>query len=753
MLLVEDDEDWAELIRHMVRDAPFPCEFIAVSNADTALAQLSDADWDVALLDYRLGPSTAIELMRAPGFVRAGVPAIVLTNDERPYAEALAAGAVDYLVKSELTAVLLHRAIRYAVERQRIADDRRRVEVQQAHLASIVEFSDDAIFSRTLDGHILTWNAGAERLYGYSTVEAIGQHVRMLIADEVHHRLPAIFDTIRAGGSVRQWETLSRDKNGRSFPVVLTISPTRDLEGRVNGAATVARDITEQKRFQTALAESEAELSHIFNLSPDMLCTANAQGYLTRTNATWQRVLGYPEVELLSTPFLAFVHPDDQQATLAELERLARGEVTFGFTNRYRTVDGHYRWIEWHAQADTSAGVIYAVARDQTERRLLEQQLRQAQKMDAIGQLAGGVAHDFNNILTAIHGFTEFALERVAAGDPVERDLREVVKACDRASTLTRQLLAFSRKQMLAAEVLDLGVVVNRMTAMLARIIGEDIALSIRSAPGLGVIHADRGQIEQVLLNLAVNARDAMPSGGKLAIEVANVELDDMFISRHPGSAAGPHVALAVSDTGCGMTEEVKSRMFEPFFTTKEAGKGSGLGLSTVYGIIKQSGGSIWVYSEVGVGSSIKIYLPRTDAVTTAAASPQSTSEALDGTETILVVEDQAEVRQVAESALRRRGYTVLSACGATDAEARIDAHPGVVHLLLTDVVMPESSGRDLAERLCRRHPHLRVLYMSGYTDDAVVRRGVLSREMAFLEKPFTAKGLLRAVRGVLDGR
>jgi two-component system cell cycle sensor histidine kinase/response regulator CckA len=738
VLLVDDDRSWADFTEELLSEHRPRFEVTHAADFQSAVERFAGDTFDVALVDYRLGAETGVELLRTAAVQDADVPVIMLTSDSRVDAEALAAGAVDYLVKSELTQPVLQRALRYAVERHRIS-------AQQAHLASIVESSADAIFSRTLDGQLLSWNGGAERLYGYSAAEIVGRDVSMLLAPTDRAALPGILSSITAGECIQQRELQCVHKDGRIFPVLMTISPTRDRRGRIVGAATVAHDISESRKTQR-------ELDHIFNLSPDMLCTSNYEGYFTRTNASWQRVLGYSADELQREAFLSFVHPDDHASTVAELSRLAEGHTTFGFTNRYRTKEGRYRWIEWHSKADTASRVIYAVARDQTEHRLLEQQLRQAQKMEAVGQLAGGVAHDFNNILTAITGFSEFVLERLGPGDDTAADVHEILKACARAGSLTRQLLAFSRQQILAPEVLEPGAVVSRMSAMLGRIIGEDIDLAIRTPPPLGLVYADRGQLEQVLLNLVVNARDAMPSGGQLLIEVANVDLDSSFAQRHPGASAGPHVMLAVSDTGCGMTEQVRARLFEPFFTTKELGKGTGLGLATVYGIVKQSGGTVWVYSEPGAGSTFKIFLPRTDAAPVEDPAG-SMAERLDGTETILVVEDQVEVRQVVQLALERRGYRVLQASGAAEAEARLIAHGAPIDLLLTDVVMPQMSGSSLAARLQRHQPGLRVLFMSGYTDDAVVRHGVLTRDAAFLEKPFTATALLRAVRNVLDAR
>jgi signal transduction histidine kinase/ActR/RegA family two-component response regulator len=377
-------------------------------------------------------------------------------------------------------------------------------------------------------------------------------------------------------------------------------------------------------------------------------------------------------------------------------------------------------------------------------------QLEQAQKMDAIGRLAGGVAHDFNNLLTVILGRTDILLHPLKPDDPMRRGIELIQRTAGRAADLTRQLLAFSRKQVLDAVVLDLGAVTTDMKDMLGRLIGEDIALLTAPTPGLGRVKADRGQIEQVIMNLAVNARDSMPQGGRLILETANVDLDDEYVRRHVGARPGPHVMLAVSDTGAGIPREIQGHIFEPFFTTKEQGKGTGLGLATVYGIVKQSGGYIEVDSEPGRGTTFRIYLPRVDAASPADRPPRPAPVA-GGTETILLVEDEEGVRELARDILRASGYTVLEARNGAEALLLCERHQGPLHLLLTDVVMPRMSGRELAERLAPLRPDLRVLYMSGYTDDAVIRHGVLGAGTAFLQKPFTPAGLVQSVRDTLD--
>jgi signal transduction histidine kinase len=395
-----------------------------------------------------------------------------------------------------------------------------------------------------------------------------------------------------------------------------------------------------------------------------------------------------------------------------------------------------------------------ALAESKARSRSLEGQLLLSQKMEAIGRLAGGIAHDFNNILTAIGGYSDLLLADLPPDDARRGDVEEIHRATARAAALTQQLLAFSRRQVLQPKIVDLNALVSDIEKMLRRLIGEDILFAIVLHPRLGNVRADPGQIEQVIVNLAVNARDAMPNGGRLTIETRNVELDESYAIDHPTVIPGRYVLLAVSDTGIGMDDETKARIFEPFFTTKERGKGAGLGLATVYGIVQQTGGHIWPYSEAGKGTTMRVYLPRVDQPADPIARPGDAAPgALRGSETILLVEDEAPVRSVTRQLLERNGYTVREAADGPAALALLDgeAGPEQVDLLLTDVIMPGMSGRELADQLLVRHPQLRVLFMSGYTGDAVVRHGMLQPGLAYLEKPFRPPTLLRKVREVLD--
>jgi PAS domain S-box-containing protein len=396
---------------------------------------------------------------------------------------------------------------------------------------------------------------------------------------------------------------------------------------------------------------------------------------------------------------------------------------------------------------------ILSLTNDITEHRALEEQLRQAQRMESIGQLAGGVAHDFNNLLTAITGYSEISLRRLGIHHPVSKNIEQIRKAGTRAASLTRQLFAFSRRQMLQPRLLDLNALVSDMNSMLQRLIGEDIDLITILKSDLGQIKADPGQIEQVVMNLVVNARDAMPRGGMITIETTNVDLDRFYSRSHVSAVPGPCVLLAITDTGAGIDAATQKRIFEPFFTTKEIGKGTGLGLSTVYGIVKQSDGYIWVYSEVGKGTTFKVYLPRVDESEEAEPIGALQPEALSGRETVLIVEDEDQLRDLAQQILEENGYSVFTAANGADGLRVCEEFRGRFDLVITDVVMPLMSGTELAEKMAPLQPQAKVLYMSGYTNDSMVRHGVLEQQVLFLQKPFTPASFARKVREVLDGR
>jgi two-component system cell cycle sensor histidine kinase/response regulator CckA len=530
-------------------------------------------------------------------------------------------------------------------------------------------------------------------------------------------------------------------------------------------APAIERELRERRgrearrKAEAAFRASEERYRRIVETTNEGVWTIDAESKTTFVNARMAAMLGYEVTEVIGRPVFDFLVADAKEATKRNLDRRREGLAGQAEVALSRK-DGSEIWVLLDStpiRDDTGRfeGVL-AMVMDLTERRQAEQalreseaQLRQSQKMEAIGSLAGGVAHDFNNLLTVILSYAEVIASDLKATDPLLHDVQEIQKAGQRAAALTRQLLLFSRQQVAEPKVIDLNEVLLGMDKLLRRIIGEDIELSSVPPPDLGRVLADPGHIEQVIMNLVVNARDAMPKGGKLTIETANAVLDEDYVRTHLGSRAGPHVMLAVTDTGTGMDKAVQSRIFEPFFTTKEMGKGTGLGLSTVFGIVKQSNGSIWVYSEPGKGTTFKVYLPRTDAETEA-LKPGAPRTNVRGTETVLLVEDEDAVRRVARGILERQGYQVMEARNAGEALLICEKHAETIHLLLTDVVMPQMSGPEVAKRLMQTRPGMKVLCVSGYTDETVVRHGILEAGIAFLQKPYTPDALLRKVREVL---
>jgi len=626
VLMVEDSEDDALLVLRELRAAGYDLTHERVDTAAALEAALDRHPWDLVIGDYSMphfSGTAALGMLRQRGL---DVPYICVsgTITEELAVAAMKAGAHDYVTKGQLKRLLP------AIERElREAQGRATLRATEASFATLVEHAPVGIYRSSPEGRFLSVNAAVVRMLGYETGAQVLNldMARDVYADAAERQRLVERDTY----SDRQYDNVEatwKRRDGRLLTVQLSVRAVRNAAGRVDYYETFVRDVTDQRRLQ--------------------------------------------------------------------------------------------------------------------------QQVLQSQKMEAVGRLAGGVAHDFNNLLTVITSYSDLLLEDLAPGDAKRDDLEQVRKAADGAAALTRQLLAFSRQQVVEPRVVSLNTVVEGLQKILRRVIGEDIEVTIALAPDLESVRADVGQLEQVLMNLVVNARDAMPTGGRLTVETANVEHDPEYARDREAAAVRRFAMLAVTDTGCGMDEATKARIFEPFFTTKETGKGTGLGLATVYGIVKQAGGFIWVYSEPGQGTSFKIYLPAVDATaerTTAAA----TTPAPRGTETVLLVEDAAAVRAVTKQMLERQGYTVLE---APDGEAGLrlaQRHRGVIHLLLTDVVMPRVGGRELAEQLARLRPDVKVLYASGYTDDSVVRHGILESGTAYLQKPFSPESLARKVRDVLD--
>ncbi|HET9683177.1 MAG TPA: PAS domain-containing protein, partial [Gemmatimonadaceae bacterium] len=604
---------------------------------------------------------------------------------------------------------------------------------------------------------------GVRKLFGIDP-EAVVHDSDVLLSivhpderDELRRKARAV---ALEGGEFR-WEGRVILGSGEERFIEVVALDQRTADGSVLSDGLVV-DVTERRRAAQRLEESELRFRLASRATKDVLFDWDVATGRVMWGEALQSAFHYgaDAVETSYDWWLQRVNPVDASRMTASIAAVLGGAAeAWSEEYRFRRGDGTYAEVlaRGYVLRDAAGRALRMVGSmiDLSEHRQLEEQFRQAQKMEAVGRLAGGIAHDFNNLLTVIKASTGFLLEDLDRADPRREDARHVAEAAERAVGLTRQLLAFSRKQMLEPQVLDVNTVVENLRPMLVRLIGEDVTVEARLAERAGSVMADVGQLEQVLINLAVNARDAMPDGGRLVIETAEVTLDERYAqgyARHEQCAVlpGHYVMLAVSDTGTGMSPEVKARIFEPFYTTKESGKGTGLGLSTVYGIMKQSGGHVWVYSEPGEGTVFKLYFPRLEEAAT--VSLKRTGEFVaGGTETVLLVEDEASVRQLARRLLERQGYRVLECCNGRDALAQATAYGDHIHLILTDVVMPELSGRGLVERLRAVRPTAAVIYMSGYTDDEVLRRGMLEPGSLFVQKPFTPEGLLRTVREALN--
>jgi two-component system, cell cycle sensor histidine kinase and response regulator CckA len=555
---------------------------------------------------------------------------------------------------------------------------------------------------------------------------------------------------IESGRSIPLVEESQSTPKGDTITVLTSKVPLRDSNGEVNGVIGTYLDITDLKRAQ----EAHARLARAVEQSAEAIVITDAGGSIVYANPAFEKTTGYTREEAVGQNPRILKSGKQDAAFYREMwSVLSRGDVWRGrMTNKKKDGTLFEEDATISSIRDAAGKVVnyVAVKRDITNEMLLEQQLMQAQKMEAIGRLAGGVAHDFNNLLGVILGYGEIVHRALADDHSLKGKLEQVLKAGERAADLTRQLLAFGRKQVLQPKILDLNAVVSNMQKMLPRVLGEDVELATTLEPLLGSVMADPGQVEQVLMNLAVNARDALPDGGRITIETRNADLDESYAATHAPARAGSYVMLAVNDTGTGMDAATQARIFEPFFTTKKAGQGTGLGLSTVYGIVKQSGGYVWVYSEVGVGTTFKIYFPRIDEAPekTRAEGPRPL---LGGTETVLLVEDEASFREMLTEVLGANGYSVLAARNGSEALQIAAAHTGPIELMISDVIMPGMTGPRIVDLVAQTRRDLKVLYISGYSDEAVIQHGLIGPRRSFLSKPFTPELLLRRVRESLD--
>jgi len=639
----------------------------------------------------------------------------------------------------------IHRIRRQLIEREELF-----------HLIS--ENAADMIAVVDLDGRRIFNSLSYQKILGYSPEELQESSGFEQIHPEDRELVKNAAKEARQTGSGTILEYRFRHKNGDWMVLESVASVIRNEKGEPEKLVIVNRDITERKKAQEALSRSEASFRSLVEGAPHGIYRATMTGQFLEVNPALQRMLGYESAQELFKADLAtqiFRHTADFQRMN---ELLAESKVMKDSEMEWKRPNGEPIVVRCSGHRvdgkDGGPGYFEVFAEDVTEKRTLERQLRMAQKMEAIGRLSGGIAHDFNNLLGVIIGYSGVLKKSLDKSQPNYEYATEIEKAGQRAASLTRQLLAFSRQQVLTPSVLSLNSLVSDMEKMLPRLLGEDINVSLSLDSELGNVKADQSQIEQVIMNLAVNARDAMPSGGDLHIQTANIEMDNAFTRDHPGSKAGSYVMLAIADSGTGMSPETIAHIFEPFFTTKGVGEGTGLGLATVYGVVKQSNGYIWVDSAPGKGSTFQIYLPRNlDTEQVSAAKPEVQSrERPKGSEMILLVEDAEPLRKLAQAFLESNGFRVLSAPSGEAALEIAARHSGLFDLLLTDVVMPGMNGRVLAEQLSMRQPGLKVLFMSGYTDSFIAGHGVLQKGTNLLHKPFTEEVFISKVREVLDG-
>jgi two-component system, cell cycle sensor histidine kinase and response regulator CckA len=804
VLIVEDSATDAKLLLRELQRVDRPIEFERVETSAAMREALARRPWDIIISDWsmpKFSGRAALELVKE---LRVDLPFIIVSGtvgEERAVA-AMRAGARDFVLKDKLS------RLAPAIEREIREHETRKAHVQ-ADLARreadlrfrrIFESGITGVTYANTSGIITDANDTFLEMVGYTRddLRAGALNWMEMTPVEWHAQHISADEDLQARGSTQPFEKEYLCKNGTRVPVLVGITLLDD-----HGVLTVVTDLSERKRVEMALVERVRVAALVADVG--MALTADqtlrkilqncCEAMVTNLGASLARIgtlNGATKVLQLEgsagmyTQIEGVDSTSDAKFNLALIVGERRPHVTNDLQNDSRAVDPEWARRERMRSfagypllvGGDLVGVMVMYARDplsdvaikglasiadaiavrirgkaaEQANIALEEQLRQSQKMEAVGRLAGGVAHDFNNLLSVVLSYSEMVISDLKTGDPIRGDVEEIYRAGVRAAELTRQLLMFSRQQVIETKVVNLNDLLSGMGKMLGRLVGEDVELTSVPGAALGRVQVDPGSIEQVIMNLAINARDAMPIGGKLTMETANVVLDEEYAGSHLGAKPGSYVMLSVTDTGTGMDKATMAQIFEPFFTTKEKGKGTGLGLSTVFGILQQSGGSIWVYSEPGLGTTFKIYLPRVDAKAEDSRAPK-TPTTLRGSETILLVEDEAQVRDVARGILRRHGYKILEALNAGEALLLCERHVGPIHLLLTDVVMPQWSGPELAKRLVQVRPDMKVLCMSGYTDDAAVRHGVIDAAFAYLQKPITVEGLTRKVRDVLDSK
>lgn len=885
ILLLEDEPSDAELIQNELLSAlEIPLEFKQVDDKTNFIKALSTFKPDIVLSDYRLPRYDGLSALQDMRKISSETPFIIVTGSlsEEAAADAIKSGAWDYVVKERLFRLksAVGNALELKSERQQIQKAQENLKKSEERFRLISTSAKDAIIMMDERGLVNFWNPASEKIFGYSEQEMLGKPLHDIIAPEPYlSQYKSAADDFRKhgiGNAVgNTMEVEARHKDGTPVPVELSLA-RMNLEGKW-GAVGVIRDISERKKAETALRESETRYRTLFEQSQDAIYILYNERFM-RINQRFSDLFGYQPEEVYNPEFNFMQLVADESRGLIEerLRRLQNGEnlepvyefiaknkngqrvfceVSASYVNYENGVatqgiirdisarkaaeeeilklsqaveqspvsvmltdlDGNIEYVnqqfvknsgyqreeaigqnprflksgettqeeykvlwdtiksgktwtgEFHNikkngelfweetiiapifNSEGQATHFLALRQDVTQQKVLEEQFRQAQKMEAVGHLAGGIAHDFNNLLTVINGFSELLISRIDETSPMREDLLQIKQAGHRAGALTRQLLAFSRKQILRPEILDANALISNMEKMLGRLITESIKMNTSYAPNLKRIKMDPGQLEQVVMNLVVNARDAMPEGGTLTIETENIYLDEKYSLHHKDTPSGWYIIINISDTGVGMDADIKKHIFEPFFTTKEKGRGTGLGLSTVYGIIKQSGGNIIVDSEPGNGTTFKIYLPALDQTQPQLTEPTDTQLNLKGDETIFVVEDEDAVRALVCRTLSSYGYNIKESANPAEALERLKSSDLKIDLLLTDMIMPNLSGKQLAEKALKQRPKLKILYMSGYTDEVIIHQGIQGKRTSFIHKPFTNNELLRQIRQILD--
>ena len=739
VLVVDDDPDHrfilAEVLKRNYGDS---VDVVPAGSISGAVAALRESSPDCIVLDLSLPDARGVagveELRR-----ESDSAIVVVSGREDLGVNALVAGAQDYLSKD---GAYEGDGLRAAIDR---AIERHAAVQEQAYLAAIVESASEAMFVRALDGTILTWNAAAEKIYGYSRDEIVGKHFFTLVPTGRRQTEIKITELLAEGRPVPPYEAVRVRKDGTLIDVAVANAAITDQRGSVVGISHIAREITDEK----VLRKERDLLAGLVNSSIGAIVSFDPDGVITSWNRGAERLFGYTAAEAVGhmTTFLA---PDERQSeSRGLLEQLLVGGEIEDFETVRQTKDGRLVDVILSASPVTGRngkllGVV-GMYHDITERKQLEEQLLQSQKMEALGGLAGGMAHDFNNLLAVILNYGRFIESDLPEDHPARQDAKELIGAAERGASLVRQLLSFARREVIRPEPMNLNLLVAQMEPLLKRATNEDIELETKLDDDLWNTEADRGQIEQLLLNLVVNARDAMPSGGKVVIETRNIDADEAFVSSRRDMEPGRYVSLSVSDTGVGMNRETASRIFEPFFTTKPRGSGTGLGLASAYGIVQRAGGDISVYSEPGIGTTFKIYFPAADAPAFAISRRIHMPGSTKGNgERVLVVEDEQEVLSLISRILIESGYVPVAVESPQIAVEEL--RDGHVDLLLTDMIMPEMSGRALAQLT-----DVPTVFMSGYTDTIVAEQGVLQEGVVFLPKPFSAAELLNVVRTTLD--